>query len=164
MKTKKALVASIIGVLLLVSIVGFANAQVRNPTGTATSVSSAWAGVAINDLSGTVGLGSTVFVFWTGVSPPAIGTVYVTIYDPNGNMVSSTGPWTPAQSGTPSFVANIPGNYLIVFDGFPSYHLITTQVAGVSLFVLPESVFGTIAAVGAGFAAVGTVKLYRKRK
>jgi hypothetical protein len=164
MKTKKALVASVIGVLFLFSIVSFANAQVRNPTGTANSVSKAWAGVDINDFSGTVSLGSTVYVFWTGVSPPATGTVYVTIYNPDGSMLSTSGPYTPAQSGTPSFVASLPGNYYIVLDGYPSYHLVTTFVAGVSLFVLPESVFGTLAAVGAGFAAVGTVKLYRKRK
>ena len=129
------------------------------PTGTATSVSNAWAGVNINDKSGQVPLGSTVYVYWTGVSPSG-GTVVVNLYDPNGNFVKTWGSLDPTQSGTPSFTASMTGNYLIVLTGDPSYHLITTTVASVSVFVAPEYALGALAALGACFASL----LVYKRK
>ncbi len=164
MRIRKAVAVAILCAIALASFVSITNAQVRNPTGTASSVSKAWAGVNIADVSGVVTVGSTVYIYWEGVQPPSTGTVYVTVYKPDGSMLGSWGPFTPSQSGIPSFVASLPGNYYIVLDGYPSYHLFTTFVAGISVFVLPESVFGTLAAIGAGFAAFGTVKVYRKRK
>lgn len=142
-----------------------ANVQ-ANPTGTAGSVSSAWAGQNPTDYTGVVPLGSTVHIYWTGVQNPTTGTVVITVIDPNGAFVTNFAghAWGPSDSGTPSFTASMVGNYYIVFDGWPSYHLFTTVVAGISVFVVPESVFGTLAAVGAGFAAFATVNIYRKRK
>ena len=141
-------------------------ANVQASTGTATSVSKAWAGVNINDDSGVVNLGSTVHIYWTGVSP-STGTVYVTVYKPDGTFLQSWGPLDPTKSGTPSFTTSMVGNYYIFLDGYPSYHMFSTIVASVSVFVVPESVFGTLAAVGAGVAAFGTfglIKVKRKKR
>jgi len=145
-------------------------------TGTANSVGMIWLDSQQNDPSGTYSIsqadaGHTVYIYWNTVSPPT-GTVNVVVtpYDDNDNAQPAIqlGIVAPSASGTTaaSFVVpDIPGGYCLVtlYGQFGSRN-ITIQVASATLLVLPESVFGALAAVVASFAAFGTVKLYLRRR
>jgi hypothetical protein len=165
MKTKR--IACITALCLLITAMSTSLAWAANPPqiagGTAQGVSNCWAGVNTWDHSGNVAMGSTVHVYWNGTYP-LNGTVMVSIYNPSGTLVASFGPLAESSSGIPTFVANASGSWYARLDGNPTYHVVTTFVASASVFVLPESVFGAIAAIGAGVAAIGTVSIYRKRK
>src|SRR5208283_4711707 len=113
--------------------------------GTASSLDAAWAGVNYDDHSGQVNVGATVYIYWIGVVP-SDGTVDVTVTQPDGNTLVQWQNLVPSASGTISFVASTPGTYLITFNGDPSYHVITDLIAATSIFVLPESVIGTLSA------------------
>jgi hypothetical protein len=162
MKTKTLVCLALISALAVAMMVSFAYAS-ELAGGTAQSVSNCWVGVNIGDHSGNVPLNSVVHVYWNG-TVPSDGTVMISVYNPSGAMVTSFGPLAESSSGVPTFVANVTGSWYVQLDGYPTYHAQTYFVAGASVFVLPESVFGAIAAIGAGVAAIGTVSIYRKRK
>ena len=131
----------------------------------ASSLDTAWAGVNYNDHSGQVNVGATVYIYWTGVVP-SDGTVDVAVIQPDGTTLIQWQDLSPSASGTISFIASESGTYLITFNGEPSYHTYTDLIAATSVFVLPESVIGALAAMVSGFAAVcvfGVVK-YKNAK
>jgi hypothetical protein len=67
--------------------------------GTAVSVNKAWAGINYDDDSGRVSLGSTVYIYWTGVVASSQGdTVDVTVINPDGNNITNWMSLTPADS------------------------------------------------------------------
>jgi ABC-type antimicrobial peptide transport system permease subunit len=133
--------------------------------GTAASVNKMWASTNYGDASSQVGLGSTVFIHWTGVVPSAFGdTVDVTVIDPYGNNMTNWQELEPSESGTISFVANTYGSYAVIFDGHPTYYTYTTIVAVTSFFVVPEGVLGTLMALVSGFVAVGIIGVVKIRR
>ncbi len=150
--------------LVVLCIAAFASLSISFAyAGSATSVSNFRVGVTPTDMSGQAPLNTQVYVYWDSITPSG-GTVDITIYNPSGVLIASYPNVAPSASGTIHFTVDTPGSYYVQADGFPSYHAATTFVAGASVLVLPESVLGTLAAVGAGVAAFGTVKLYQKRK
>jgi hypothetical protein len=133
--------------------------------GTAASVSMAYVGTSMSARSGQVDLGATVYIYWTGVVASSKGnTVDVTVINPAGNAVANWYNLAPSASGTISFVASSPGNYYIMFDGYPSYHLFTTYVASASVFVLPEGMLGTLITLVAGFSAFGFLGVVKTKR
>jgi hypothetical protein len=159
----KKIALIVFSMVVIVSLmVSVASASTPNATG----VSNCWVGANINDHSGQVNLGTTVYIYWTGVTP-AGGTVSVTIITPSGSVLATYPSQLPSASGTISFIANAPGTYYVYLEGYPSYHIVTTVVAGASLFVLPESMLGTLMAIVSCAGAVvvfGVVKTKRANK
>lgn len=104
-------------------------------------------------------LGSHVYIYWASVVPSG-STVDITVYGPSGSVVAQwlDQPLSASGSAALSFVVNYPGYYDIMFNG----QRIT--VWGVSVFVLPESALGTMIAIFAGVAAVGTFKFIKRNK
>jgi hypothetical protein len=81
-------------------------------------------------------------------------TTDVKVTDSTGTTVA--GPWLNKPSG--SIIPCGPfgaGYYFVVSDGAPK----SFSIAVGSFFVVPESVFGTLAALGAGFAAFGVLAI-----
>jgi hypothetical protein len=132
----------------------------------ATSVSCCWIGQNINDHSGQCPLNTQVYIYWNGVTPPS-GAVSVTIITPGGTVLATYLNEAPSASGTITFMANAAGTYYVFLNGYPTYHVVTTMVASGSLFVLPESVLGTLMAIVSCAGAVvvfGVVKTKRANK
>jgi hypothetical protein len=155
MNTKKfALI--VLTLAVAASLIGVASASTL-----ATGVGNCWVGVNPSDHSGQANLGSTVYVYFSGVTPTG-AAVDVTVYDPSGALVSTTNGVT--TSGAVSFTASMPGTYYVRLDGYPSYHAVTTFVAGASLIVLPEGVLGTLLGVVSAVGAVAVIGVVKKRK
>ena len=131
--------------------------------GTASSLSNVSAGANSNDNSGQCPTGSCVYIYWTGITPSG-GTVDITVYNPDGTVNEQWTNLAPDATGTIMFTPGQVGTYLIVFDGYPSYHIATYQIAAVSYFNLPESAIGALAAVISAFAAFGVLAVVRKRR
>ncbi len=141
-------------------------------TGTANTVGQVWLDAQQNDPTGQycisqASVGQTVYIYWGHITPPS-GTVkiVVTPYDEDGNALTpiQLGILSPSASGTTaaSFVVpNTPNGYCDVsLYGQATKKATLRVVASVTLFVLPESTFGTLAALGAGLAAFA---VYKKR-
>jgi hypothetical protein len=101
--------------------------------------------------------GDTVYVHWT-----ANGNINITVYyetAPN-TYIKDGESWTnQASSGVVSFVPQHgAGYYEINCTGAAA-----KNIAVSSIQVVPEFIFGTIAAVGAAFAAFGIFKIRNKR-
>jgi hypothetical protein len=84
----------------------------------------------------------------------------ITIVDDASPANVLYGPYTVTGSSTvtpiPTFQTATNGYYYVLVNGAPAY-----PIAVASFFVVPESIFGGIAALGAGIAAFGLVK-YKK--
>jgi hypothetical protein len=159
-------------ILLTLSIVMLASLTVAVASaGTAISVGHIWADSQLNDPTAQHSIsqayvGQTVYVYWNTVLPPS-GTVDINVYvfDANWQLVSTipvgTG-FVPTDSGTTpaSFVVpNVPGGICqITLNGM----IQIIPIASVTIFVLPESAFGALAAIGAGFAAFGSLVVAKK--
>jgi hypothetical protein len=104
-------------------------------------------------------IGSRVYIYWGSVIPYG-STVDIKVYGPDGSLVTQWLNQPISASGTAalSFEVNRPGYYDITFNG----QRIT--VWGISVFVLPESALGTLIAIVAGVAAVGTFKIVQQKK
>jgi hypothetical protein len=130
--------------------------------GSASSLGSQWVGKDYGDHSGQVDLNTTVYVYWTGITP-SDGTVDITIIKPDSEVLEQWLNLPPSASGTIDFVANMSGTYLIRFDGHPSYYVYTTLIAASSVFVLPESALGTLTALFSGVLAVAVFSLMKPK-
>lgn len=116
-----------------------------------------------------VPLNSPVYISWTG----ADGTVDVAVYDPENNPVEiytiidiadfSTTNLDMSFSGQIYFNPAMQGTYIVELTGNPAT-VRTDVVASASVFVVPESVLGGLAALGAGIAAFGTVAVVKRRR
>ncbi len=158
MYRKKVCLAILTMAVLASLMIGVASA------GTAASVSEAYVGNSNGQVS-QVNLGATVYIYWNGVTASTKGnTVDVTVINPDGTELTQWDNLAPSASGTISFVASSPGNYYVMFDGYPSYHLYATVVAGASLFVLPEGVLGTLITLVAGLAAFGLFGVVKTKR
>jgi hypothetical protein len=154
-KKQVVILALAISLLSIVAFAGFASAGTAGSlTNVDTQTAPGGAGVSQDTFS----LGSTVYIYW-GASSPVGGTVDVTVYDPAGAQLVQWLNQAPGASGTLSFVVNQPGYYDIAYNGT---RLLTSRtIASVSIFVLPESALGTLIALAAGLAAVGTFKIVK---
>jgi hypothetical protein len=156
----KKIALIIFSIAVIVSLLSVAGATVP---ANATGVSNFWVGVSPSDHSGHVNQGATVFIYWDGVTP-ANAAVDITVYDPSGAVIATYPGMMPSDSGTLSFVASQLGTYYVRADGFPSYHQVTTFVAGASLIVLPESVLGTLAVLASCAGAVAVFGVVKKKR
>lgn len=160
MRRKLAFIALLV---MLIAPAGLASAVVTVP---AESVSRAWIGLDANDNSGQGVLGQTYYVFWEGVTPEG-AYVDVTLYDPNGNPIYTFNGQLLTDSGDAKFAfqPTIQGRYVVVLSGaqspIPTYG---TLVASGSLFVVPEAIFGTLTALGAGLAVFGIFRKVKQKR
>jgi len=157
MNSRKACLAILSLLVAGCLLVGVAHA------GTATSLSNVSAGANSSDNSGQCATGSCVYIYWSGITP-SDGTVDITVYNPDGTVNSQWTDLAPSASGTIMFTPEQLGTYLIIFDGYPTYHLATYQIAAVSYFNSPESAIGAAAAMISAFAAFGVLAVIKKRR
>ena len=111
----------------------------------------------------TFSTGQTVYIFWNSqIDGNALdhGTVVITIVDLDTSAVVY-GPTAPLDfSAQPiTWVPTVSGNYAVELNG---KYILPIQVA--SIFVFPEYAIGALAAVGAGVAAFGTVRIVKRKK
>jgi hypothetical protein len=101
-------------------------------------------------------VGQTVWIWWH-VSPLGT-TVDITVVDQNN--VVMLGPLVNQVVGNQPivFVPPAAGYYTVLANGQPAF-----VIATATFFAVPESVFGTIAALGAGFAAFGLLRWKMKK-
>jgi plastocyanin len=104
--------------------------------------------------------GQQIWVFWTQ-SPPST-VVEVKVLSPGGTTVIDQTNLQASASGTPTFTVTQAGTYYVLILGANNIVLQTKTIASATIFAMPESVFGALAAVGAGFAAFAVVKIRGK--
>jgi hypothetical protein len=95
-----------------------------------------------------------------GSVTPGTATMYLASGDNVDTAVALGAPyeWTITGTGSMVITAPAPGAYLFIIDGQT-----VATIASNTLFILPESIFGTLAALGAGLAAFGLIKLKIKK-
>jgi hypothetical protein len=103
-------------------------------------------------------LGATVYVYLAN-DTSSNGTGNITVYGPDGTIVTQSLNQTVSASGEPSisFAVTQDGYYDIDFND--QGNQVTSRVVGVSVLVLPESALGTIMVVLACAGAVGVYKI-----
>jgi hypothetical protein len=149
MKKANALFAVICAVALL-STVCFAYA------GTAKQAS-VWT-TDINAVpKNTFGPVELIYIWWN--PDPAGTTVDITVVDAANNVV--VGPLVNQPIGNAPIVCGplAPGYYFVLVNGQPAFN-----IAVASLFVVPESVLGTLMATVAGFAAFGAFRIVKRNR
>ncbi|XES78349.1 MAG: hypothetical protein ACBZ72_05600 [Candidatus Bathyarchaeia archaeon] len=152
MQVKKIAVLTIICTLALAAAASMAFAAPIEAQ-TASVITQDAAGVPKNQFNH----GETVYVKLVSTAPDG-SVADITILDSDGNVVA--GPWMAQSAGSiNSFVPPTSGYYFVNVNGQPVF-----TIAVATLFVLPESVFGTLAAVGAAFAAFGTIAIVKKKQ
>ena len=100
--------------------------------------------------------GDTVWVFWNLAPKDSVANITLTAPDTTvvialPNTGDGSYQFTASQVGIYTCTASVSGT-----------DIGTKQIASQTLLVLPESVIGGIAAIGAGLAAFGTFRLVRK--
>jgi hypothetical protein len=104
--------------------------------------------------------GQQIWVFWT--QSPLSTVVEVKVQFQDGTTVIDQTNLQASASGTPTFTVTQSGTYYVMILGAYNIILGTKTVASATIFAMPESVFGALAAVGAGFAAFAVVKIRGK--
>jgi hypothetical protein len=152
---KKLMAAMLIGAFLLtLALAGLAYAD----TGTATASNCQ---ISIQDANGTpkltFNLGDPIHIKWL-----ADGSVNIEVKClSTGKTYDHYGPYTDSNTWNDwIFSPTDAGRYKVYVNGNEESEIISVG----SFFVVPESVFGALAAVGAGFAAFGTVTLVKRKK
>ena len=139
----------IIAAIIFGSLLITAASAATPPTATHASSYAVYANGTPTPDSG-IALNTLCTIYWTGVVPANTGTFNIIIYDPNGNIVTTYYDVPPSQSGQITFIANQPGYWTVEFDGASTVIVKSGIYAYPSVFVLPESVIGGLAALGAG--------------
>lgn len=106
-------------------------------------------------------VGTQLWVFWTQSPNPS--TVEVKIVGPNGVTVYDASGLAASASGTIKFTLSQSGTYYVIVIGAENVILGSDVIASATVFVLPESALGALAATTAAFGALGVFTL-RKRK
>jgi hypothetical protein len=123
----------------------------------ATVVEARTVDITIADQSGNVRedfvLGETVVISWT-----ANGAFNMIITDANGNQVPGAEWSNLGTTGSVEFTPASPGDYYV--EAANSRRTISIEY----FFVMPESILGGISAIGACFAALGTVAVVKSKK
>jgi hypothetical protein len=101
-------------------------------------------------------VGQTVWIWWH--ASPVGTTVDIKVVDSANNVVA--GPLVNQVAGNQPivFVPPAAGYYFVLANGQPVF-----SIATATFFAVPESVFGTVAALGAGFAAFGLLRWKMKK-
>jgi hypothetical protein len=171
-KTKISRIAAIAILSLLLIAAAMSLAAATGPTATTGNV---WTQAVASPRDSTsevqtFGVGQTVYIFWNseiaGTFPLTSGTVVITVVDLDTNTVVF-GPTaqlsynlaTPSAQTPVTWVPAANGNYAVELNG---KFIVPIEVA--SVFVFPEYAIGALAAVGAGLAAFGTVRIVRRKK
>lgn len=146
MQKRKAIVVAIL-VVFFVTILSSITVVQAAPTATV-------AGLTITDVAGTKKidfvLNQVIYIHWI-----ADGTVDITVRDVN-NVVVYSKTDQPATASPLQFTPPQGGYYMVSCTGAPSATLSVW-----TLFVVPESILGTLMATGAGFAAFGTFGVFK---
>ncbi|MCW4005111.1 MAG: hypothetical protein NWF04_00720 [Candidatus Bathyarchaeota archaeon] len=148
---KKWITLSFLCALMLSLAVGIAAA------GTA-STASVWAADASGTVKNEFNPGEPLYLYWS--CAPDGSTVDIRVLDESMSVVA--GPWVDQP------IANAPieipggfgsGYYFIEVNGVRTW-----TIAVGTIFVVPEGIFGTLSAVGAGLAAFATIGLVRRKR
>lgn len=104
---------------------------------------------------------STIYIWWTAQQADGTpGTVDIEIQDSAGNTV--VGPILNQPMGAQPIIWNAPvGYYYLVVKGSAGVASYKYPIAVASVFIIPESLLGTLMATVAGFAAFGAIRLKR---
>jgi hypothetical protein len=133
--------------LVLVNASG--NAVTSSVWTTASSVSSSPHQLQFNP-------GETVYIWWDSL--PSGSTVDITVTPPGAPYVSPIVFYGKVVGDAPvSFIATSPGVWTVNCTGAD---LLSVSVS--TLFVVPESVLGTLIALAAGFAGVAVIMLTKR--
>ncbi len=140
-----------------------ANVACAGTAGTVTGIDTRTAPYGGGISTSTYVLGSTVYIYWSAVYPNQT-TVDITVIGPDGSLVAQWLNQHQSASGTSVLSFNVTQRdyYDIVFSG--QRNSVSRQIAGVSLYVLPESALGTLLSIVAGAAAVGTFTIVKRKK
>jgi hypothetical protein len=149
-----------IAVLAMVAFLVFASTLVlANASGNAIA-SSVWtttSGISSSPHQLQFNPGDVVYVWWD--SYPIGSTVDITVTPPGGSYVTPivfTGVRATVDAPV-SFTASSPGVWTVSCTGAD-----TLSISVSTLFVIPESVLGTLIALAAGFAGVAVVTLVKR--
>ena len=99
-------------------------------------------------------LGDTIGLSWTADGPTDI----VVTNDATNGIVHQV--LNAPAVGSDTFTATAAGDYTVTVYGHGTLHMIDLD----TYFVTPESAFGALALMGAGFAAVGTIAIVKRKK
>ena len=123
------------------------------------NAASVWTTNNLGDPKSQFNQGETVYIYWNPAPPGSV--VDIKVVDSSDVVVA--GPWLaqPVGNAPLSFVPPGPGMYRVLVNGQPAW-----TIAVATLFVVPESILGTLMATFAGFAAfvtIGVVKSKNKK-
>lgn len=110
-------------------------------------------------IQATFNVGDTVYIYWTPYNP-STGNVDINIYSPDETPGSST-PYSSFIDQSPSsapvsFVPNAPGTWVVTCNGYSATVTVTP------VFVMPESILGTLSLMVASFAAFAVFTIKKK--
>jgi hypothetical protein len=149
-KSKSVLVLTALVCVILAAGINLAIA------GNAASAS-VWA----EDSSGTYrnkfNIGETMYIYWN--EAPSGSTVDINVTDSVGNVLASWVNQPESANGTLTYTFPSAGYYFVVCNGAQPF-----PIAVATIYVVPESVLGTISIVAIGFAAYAIVKMKPRKK
>jgi uncharacterized repeat protein (TIGR01451 family) len=129
---------------------------VKTITLVGADAASVWTTNNLGDSKSQFNLGETVFIYW---NPAPLGSVVdIKVVDSTNTVIA--GPWLsqPVSNAPLSFVPPGPGVYSVLVNGQPAW-----TIAVATLFVVPESILGTLMATVAGFAAFATLGIVKRK-
>jgi hypothetical protein len=124
--------------------------------GTANSAS-VWTTDILANPKNSFGPAELIYIRWNPAPP--LSTVDITVVNVANNVVA--GPWLNQPIGNAPIICGplAPGYYFVLVNGQPAF-----AIAVASLFVVPESVLGTLMATVAGFAAFGAFRIVKRNR
>ena len=130
---------------------------VKTITLVGANAASVWTKNNLGDFKSQFNPTETVFIYWH--PSPAGSVVDIKVVD-SANIVIA-GPWLaqPVGNAPLSFVPPGPGVYRVLVNGQPVW-----VIAVATLFVVPESILGTLMTTFAGFAAFATLGIVRRKR
>ena len=149
MKLSRIAVVCLLSIIVLCSAISLV-AGVVTPTATSGSVWTSNTNDPANRVSNFL-VGEQVYVFWdTAVGATPGGTVNIEVINADTEVTVYAFAGDPFTMGDQPkiWVPNEPGYYQICLNG----KFVTRPVAVATVFVAPESIFGTLTAIGACFA------------
>jgi hypothetical protein len=102
--------------------------------------------------------GETVMIHWQWSGPS--GPMDINVTAPDGRTLDAIWLGLNSVTGQEEFTPNHGSGWYTIYANQASTHII---VGGTPFFVVPELPLGVMMAVVAGFAALGTLKLKRRR-
>jgi hypothetical protein len=116
-----------------------------------------WAEDSAKNYRNQFNVGETMHIYWND-DPPG-STVDINVTNSVGTVLASWTNQPESANGTLAYTFSSPGYYFIDCGGAPVF-----PIAVATIFVIPESVLGTLTVLGVGFAAYGLVKMRHAKK